>query len=104
MIPVWRVAAIRGLLVEGELSQRKIAERVGVSRGTVAAIALGRRPDYADRRQAGCGSFSPAGEFVPPSGPAQRCPGCGGMVQMPCLVCRVRRLQQRQPINPRCCC
>lgn len=25
--------------------------------------------------------------LIPPAGPLQRCPECGGMVQMPCLVC-----------------
>jgi hypothetical protein len=95
MIPDWRIAAIRHMLVEGKLSQRKIAQQTGVSRGTVGAIALGRRPDYEDRRQ------TTAGGFPSSSGPAQRCPGCGGMVQMPCLLCRVRRLQERQQINRR---
>jgi hypothetical protein len=25
-----------------------------------------------------------------PSGPPRRCPGCGGRVQLPCVVCQVR--------------
>jgi hypothetical protein len=87
MLPAWRVAEIRRMLARGELSQRKIAEQTGVSRGTVGAIALGRRPDYEDRRQAA------RGDFEPPSGPLHRCPGCGGMVLMPCLLCRVRALR-----------
>jgi len=91
MIPNWRVAEIRGMLLEGKLSQRRIAERAGVSRGTVSAIALGKRPDREDRRQA------VPGDFVPPSGPLRRCPGCGGMVQMPCLLCHVRRLKRSSP-------
>jgi len=72
---------IRDLLAAGQLSQRKIASRVGVSRGTVNAIALGKRPDYTVR------SRRQGGGFVPPSGRPRRCASCGGMVQMPCLLC-----------------
>jgi len=87
MVPAWRVAEIRRMLAQGEFSQRKIAEQTGVSRGTIGAIALGRRPDYDDRRQA------VRGDFAAPAGPLRRCPGCGGMVLMPCLLCRVRALR-----------
>lgn len=90
MIADATVSEIRHLLIEGGLSQRKIAQRVGVSRGTVHAIARGRRPDYAARRR-------PLGHvFVPPSGKPQRRPTCGGMVQMPCLLCQVRTIKERQ--------
>ena len=37
---------IKQLLRTRGLSQRRIAARTGVSRGTVNAIALGKRPDY----------------------------------------------------------
>ena len=49
------VAEIRRLLADGSLSQRKIAGLTHVSRGTVSAIASGRRPQYdaADRRRLG---------------------------------------------------
>jgi len=87
MVPAWRVAEIRRMLAQGEFSQRKIAEQTGVSRGTIGAIALGRRPDYDDRRQA------VRGDFAAPAGPLRRCPGCGGMVLMPCLLCHVRALR-----------
>jgi hypothetical protein len=76
---------IKRLLGEGRLSQRKIARRVGVSRGTVNAIAGGKRPDRGPGR--------PADDSPLPSGRPARCPTCGGMVQMPCLACRVRALQ-----------
>ncbi len=77
---------IKRLLSEGRYSQRKIARMTGVSRGTVGAIATGKRPDYealARQRQT---------ELEEPTGPPQRCPGCGGFVYMPCRVCRVRKL------------
>jgi len=77
---------IRALLAEGQISQRKIAQRLGVSRGTVNAIACGRRPDYTARRRE-----SPT-DFTPPSGLPARCPTCGGLVQMPCLACHVRAM------------
>ncbi len=43
MITATVVDEIRRMLREGRLSQRKIAVRIGVSRGTVNAIALGKR-------------------------------------------------------------
>ena len=78
------VLEIRHLLAEGTISQRKIARRLGVSRGTVNAIALGRR-----RESAGRADDVEEG-FLAPAGPPRRCPGCGGMVRMPCLLCRLR--------------
>ena len=88
MISFAVVDEIDRLLKQGELSQRKIAARVGVSRGTVNAIARGKRPDYRARRQ------ERQDEFLAPGGPPARCPTCGAMVQMPCLACRVRAMQE----------
>lgn len=90
------VNRIKCLLAEGTLSQRKIAGLTGVSRGTVGAIARGNRPDYEAIRKK-------AGEEAPeePAGPPQRCPTCGGMVTMPCRVCRVRKLVAQRRVAPR---
>lgn len=90
------VNEIKRLLAERTLSQRKIAARTGVSRGTVGAIARGNRPDYEALR-------NKAKEQEPeePTGPPQRCPTCGGMVTMPCRVCRVRKLVAQRRIAPR---
>lgn len=84
------VDRIRRMLDQGELSQRGIARRLGVSRGTVNAIALSRRPDYEAlwRRE--------ADEIPAPSGPPRRCPGCGALVLMPCVACAVRAVQDRR--------
>jgi len=84
------VAEIRELLLRGELSQRKIAEQVGVSRGTVSAIARGKRPERPRRRSR---RFV---DYVPPRGPAMRCHTCGGKVQMPCLRCYLESLPSRK--------
>ena len=84
MLTATVVDEVQRLLQEGRFSQRKIAARMGVSRGTVNAIALGRRLCRRQQR--------PAAErgFIPPTGPLVRCPGCGGRVQMPCLLCYIR--------------
>jgi transcriptional regulator with XRE-family HTH domain len=85
MIAAKVVTEVRRLLAEGVLSQRRISELTGISRGSVRAIASGKRPDYEALRQ-------PADdEWDEPTGPAVRCPGCGGMVCMPCQLCRVRK-------------
>jgi len=80
------VDQILRLLAEGQLSQRKIALSVGVSRGTIGAIAKGHRPRIRTTEE----------RFADPNrplGPPRRCPGCGGLVYMPCLLCRVRELK-----------
>jgi len=79
------VKEIRRLLNERRLSQRKIAELIGVSRGTVGAVASGKRPDRLQPRRA-----ADYDESLKPSGPPRRCPSCGGMVYMPCRVCQTR--------------
>ncbi len=90
MLEMAVVREIRDLLATGELSQRKIARRIGVSRGTVNAIAQGKRPDDGARHG---GS---ADELFRPQGLPERCPGCGGMVLMPCLACHVRTIRDRR--------
>ncbi len=79
------VKEIRQMLAEGSLSQRAIADRMGVSRGTVCAIAQGKRRDYPPR------FFRMDMHFIPPAGRPIRCSGCGGLVQMPCLACYIRQ-------------
>jgi hypothetical protein len=96
MIATTVVDEIRRLLLQGGLSQRKIASQLGVSRGTVNAIALGKRSDFsAPRRRENEG-------FVPPAGLHVRCNGCGCKVQMPCLACyiRARQAKTKEPNRP----
>jgi transcriptional regulator with XRE-family HTH domain len=89
------VAEIQRLLAARTLSQRKIAAMMGVSRGSVAAIASGRRRD----------GDVPSGMSddgaAEPAGPPARCPGCGGLVYMPCLLCRLRKERPRAAARSR---
>jgi hypothetical protein len=81
VIPSKRIDAVRALAARGDLTQREIARRTGVSRGTVAAIVHGRRPDYPDR---------PPREPAPiGAGPFARCPHCGARCRPPCRACLV---------------
>ncbi len=89
MLALQVVDEIQRMLAEGRWSQRKIARRVGVSRGTVNAIARGKRPDHGARRQG-------EDDGVAWEGPPARCPICGGLVRMPCLACRIRAMQKNR--------
>lgn len=72
----------RLLFVEG-LSQRTVATQVGVSRGTVHAIARGKRPDRVR-------PLAETGMLPWDDAPPKRCPHCGALVYMPCLACQIR--------------
>jgi transcriptional regulator with XRE-family HTH domain len=85
------VDEIRQMLAEKKYSQRKVARIAGVSRGTVGAIVSGKRQD---RKKV----ESPWDkDLEEPEGPAERCPGCGGMVYMPCRLCLVRKYLADNP-------
>ena len=88
MLPPSVVNEIRRLLTGEGLSYREIVRITGVSRGTVNAIAQGKRPDGLGRRDV-------SDDFLPPVGPPRRCPGCGGLVLMPCLLCHVRAMRRK---------
>jgi transposase-like protein len=83
MLALSIVEEIVRLLKEGRQSQRKIAKRLGVSRGTVSALANGQRGLFGRAREA---EETERGPLLPP----QRCPKCGFFVHLPCLVCRTR--------------
>lgn len=93
MLPVAVIEEVRRLLDEGELSQRKIASKLRVSRGTVGSIANGRRGIY---------GREPEGEEQPTlcclDVPPARCDGCGATVYKPCLLCRTREYKARQKL------
>ena len=86
MIAASVIHHIQQLLAEGASSQRRIARLTGISRGTIAAIAKGRRRPH-----------EPRADEEEPLGPIERCPGCGAMVHMPCHACRI----QQRKFKPR---
>ncbi len=90
MLPLVVVEEIRRLLNEAELSQRKIADKLGVSRGTVGAISNGRRGIY------GREPDPHESDLYRLDLPPERCLGCGGKVYVPCLLCGARRYAKRQ--------
>ena len=82
------VEEIRWLLAQRRWQYRRIARAMGVSRGTVGRIARGEvpydgTPELPDEDE--------------PAGPPVRCKGCGGIVYMPCLLCRIRRRTDGRP-------
>lgn len=83
------VEEIQRLLAEGRLSQRKIAARMGVSRGTVGAIANGRRGIWGKENESDDLLF-------PPESPPERCDRCGYTVVKPCVICSAREYRNRQ--------
>lgn len=95
MIATSVVHEIRRLLQEGHVSQRQIARKIGVSRGTVNAIARGKRPSHAAKGQ------HEENGFTAPSGLPVRCPGCGCRVQMPCLLCYIRESNESRESRQR---
>jgi predicted XRE-type DNA-binding protein len=82
MIQVDVAKEIDRLLSEGALSQRQIAVKLRVSRGTVNAIATGRR------RLHGAGAVDHRGPQS--ESDSARCPTCGYRVYAPCLICSTR--------------
>jgi hypothetical protein len=89
MLSLSIVEEIDRLLREGQLSQRRIAAQLGVSRGTVGAIANGRRGIHGKEA-------SDDERPLEPQGPPERCPRCGFTVYMPCLICQTRDYRTRQ--------
>lgn len=80
MLSLQRVLEVKRLLDEGRLSRRAIAQATGVSRGSVNAIANGCRGVHGAGTEPGLPAADPV-----------RCPGCGGKVYPPCVLCRARR-------------
>lgn len=83
------VLEVKRLLDEGELSQRRIARLLKVSRGTVGAIATNRRGLHGREGS----RYTQLQLFA--TRPT-RCKRCGGYVYAPCLLCRAREYRQRE--------
>ena len=93
MLSVTIVLEIQRLLKSGRWSQRKIARMLGVSRGTVSAVARGRRKAETNRELK---SIESSG-FIPPKGVPRRCSRCGALTKMPCLSCQIVDWERRNP-------
>lgn len=92
-IPDEKVAWVRELLREDELSQLAIARLVGIHRGTIGRIARGTYRSDAGRKdrkayQAIRPRRRPDGLYI---GDIGRCSECGGRVYLPCIACKIRR-------------
>jgi hypothetical protein len=96
MLATELILEIDRLLKEGELSHRKIAARLDVSRGTVSAIAHGRRGLY------GKDAAEEKRRPLAPATPPIRCPRCGYRVFLPCLICLARHHRYERK-NGECC-
>ncbi|MEM8943729.1 MAG: helix-turn-helix transcriptional regulator [Planctomycetota bacterium] len=92
MLPLAVVEEVRRLLDEKKLSQRKIAQKLQVSRGTVGAIASGKRGIY------GREPSDESPELSCMELPPERCDGCGATVYKPCVLCRARDYEARQKL------
>jgi hypothetical protein len=81
------ILEVRRLLNEGQLSHRAIAKQLAISRGIVRLIADGRRGLQGSETT----KATPKPPLsMPGSNPPVRCPGCGGKVYLPCLLCKAR--------------
>jgi hypothetical protein len=87
MLDVATVNEVRRLLDEGCYSHREIARRTGVSRGSVDAIADGRRAHHGREDRAAESQAKP---------PHQRCAECGDLVRLPCVACQARDYLRRK--------
>ena len=94
MISDAKITRIRELLAY-RMSQRKIAREVGVSRGTVAAVSLGRVAE--GRRTCKRYPNAPTPPAYRNGGPVpeetKRCPECGGLALAPCYLCAIRAVK-----------
>ncbi len=86
MLSLAKINEINRLLRDENLSQRKIAKLLGVSRGTVGDIASGKRGLYGREPRAENSQSNEPDLMTPP----ERCNGCGGLVYKPCMLCMTR--------------
>jgi hypothetical protein len=84
MLTPSQIREIRELAAQG-LSQRAIARKTRHCRPTIAGVLA----NSAIHRL----HFMPQGlDALKYNSPA-RCPGCGRLIQLPCLACRIERLR-----------
>lgn len=90
MLPLKVVEEVKRLLDAGCHSQRRIANMAGVSRGTVQAIATGKRGVHGREPDVAAGLAEP----IP-----VRCPGCGARVYLPCVLCQARAFSKQRELS-----
>ena len=79
-----------------DLSIRKIAKKVGISRGSVAAICTGRRVKMGDRNR----NRNRRDDGLAVVG-WHRCPRCGGLINTrACVACRAESARVPRPPKP----
>ena len=98
MLSLVMIEKIEWLLRSADLSQRQVAMRLGVSRGSVAAIARGKR-SAKQQRSASALQIASKDQHAPQIVPdfdavPVRCPSCGCRVYLPCLVCHLRKMER----------
>jgi len=89
-LPSDRVLAIEAAIAAG-LSTAAIVRKLNCSKQTVLEIKSGRYDPIgrlSDRDADG--QAPPYHDPNRPKGPRQRCPGCRGMVYLPCYLCWLR--------------
>jgi transcriptional regulator with XRE-family HTH domain len=90
MLSLKVVEEVKRLLDEKCHSQRRIAEIMSVSRGTVQAIASGKRGIHGRETDA---------ESEPEDAPPVRCLGCGARVYLPCVLCKARAFSEQRELS-----
>jgi predicted XRE-type DNA-binding protein len=80
------IRKILHLIEQKTMSQRQIAKRLGVSRGTVQAVAHGKRTEHTPAVK--------VATWVAPTGKPKRCRICGSYAKTPCLACQLYKLPQ----------
>jgi hypothetical protein len=95
------IAEAARLLLVNELSQRQIAERLGISRGTVLAVSRKRRPLNLRRvARAAKPRSKQQRRYVErvtlhAARLPERCPDCRNLVLLPCQICAGRKQRIR---------
>jgi len=87
-----RIKEVMRLLDAGKHSQRKIAKITGISRIVIHRIASGKRKLRPVTKNA-------TWDEDRYKRPFERCPICGGRVQLPCIACVVRRLDKGRTLR-----
>lgn len=87
MISEAKIIIAKQLILQGQLSQRRIARETGLSRGTIHALVAGKR-NIKKRKPQFLIEHKKKSPYV-------RCPECGSRVRIPCVFCTIRKQQEQ---------